>query len=164
MTEPAEPIEANGRTKIPTEDIPRPAKKSPKLTREDEKLRESVKSMYEGVAMLALSIGMPKEDQALVQFGTTLMSPQGAIDATTGDIVVLDQRSGAEKAADLWMTAGERNPKIKAALKRVTEGGALAEIFAFHLSLLIPFLPGIPGLAFLAPAMPTTSPNGAGPV
>lgn len=131
-------------------------------SRDDVKLRESVKGMYEGVAMLAFAVGMQREHTGLLQFSGTLMEPSVVGLTDTGDPIVVDPRTGADKIADAWMTAADRNPRIKQALKRVTEGGALAEVAALHMTLLLPFLPGIPGLAFLAPHQHPAGSNGTG--
>lgn len=147
--------------------------KTPKLsgsrtTTTDVKLRESVKGMYEGVAMLAMGIGMTRQDQRLLQFAGTLMEPPGPIpvmnhDQTAFELVPApDQRTGAEKIADAWMTAADRNPKVKQYLRKVTEGGAFAEVLALHVTLLIPFLPGIPFLSALTGAAAPQA--GEGPV
>lgn len=131
----------------------------------DAKLAASILQMYEGVAVLAGGFGIPRAmrtgDDRLLVLSAHLMEPRTA--EVDGVVRVVDQRTGAEAITDAWMTAADRNPKIKAALRRFTEGGAIAEVVALHLPLVIPFLPGIPGLAILrrsAPA-PTTA-NGAG--
>lgn len=146
-----------------TTGTPRTPESTPTRTsRDDVKLRESVKGMYEGVALLALGVGLPHQHEGLLQFANTLMEPQALV-MSDGQVVVPDPRTGADKIADAWMTAADRNPRIKQALKRVTEGGALAEVAALHITLILPFLPGIPGLAFLSPSPPQAGTNGATP-
>jgi hypothetical protein len=132
----------------------------PRMSREDVKLRESIKGMYEGVAMLAMGIGFNRQHAGLLQFAGTLMEPQQVVMAD-GSVVTPDPRTGADKIADAWMTAADRNARVKIALRRVTEGGALAEVAALHVTLILPFLPGIPGLSFMNPA--PASENGSAP-
>ena len=118
----------------------------------DAKLAESVKGMYEGIGVLSMTLGMPRGDERLVNFGLSLVNPTVVGLTAEGAPITPDERTGAEKVTDAWMTCADRNPKVKAALRRFTEGGAFAELIALHVSLLIPFLPGVPGLAFLGSA------------
>ena len=122
--------ETTDSTKAP----PPPPLSSPvvKRTPADQKLADAVAAMYSGVGMLVMGIGIPRAQA----------SGDGRI-AQTG----LDIQNNAEQFAEAWMTCADRNPKVKATLKKVTEGGAFAEVAALHLSLLLPYLPGIPGLA-----------------
>lgn len=111
----------------------------------DRKLAEAVSAMYSGVGMLVMGIGIPRA----VQTG------DGRIAQTGNDI-----QENADRFAEAWMVTAERNPKVKALLKKVTEGGAFAEVVALHLSLLLPYLPGIPGLAGIQQT-PDPTANGA---
>jgi hypothetical protein len=126
-----------------------------------------VKGMYEGVGMLALGVSMSRRHEGLAKFSATLMEPAVSLIgfSETGEPVmgVSDPRTGADKIADAWMVAANRNPRIKQALQRITEGGALAEVAALHITLILPFLPGIPGLAFLAPQPAPAGSNGTHP-
>lgn len=137
--------ETTDSTKTAKETPPPPLSSSPtvKRTPADQKLTDAVAAMYSGVGMLVMGIGIPRAQA----------SGDGRI-AQTG----LDIQNNAEKFAEAWMTCADRNPKVKATLKKVTEGGAFAEVVALHLSLLLPYLPGIPGLAGMA--VPDESPNG----
>lgn len=124
----------------------------------DAKLRESLVSMYQGVGMLAFGVGMPRAmstgDNRLLALSNTLTEPKRVQDGETGEVIIVDPRTGAEAIADAWMTAADRNAKIKAALRKFTEGGAIAEVIALHVALLYPFLPGIPGLSALTSTPP----------
>lgn len=165
----------NAKTKPPPPKVPKPEPEqatpgtthtpnpsTSRLNRDDAKLRESLRGMYEGVGMLAMGVGIPRKDPRLLQFSATLLEPQIVGLTPTGEAILgPDPRTGAEKIADAWMTAADRNPRIKTALRRFTEGGAIAEVAALHISLLLPFLPGIPGLAFLNGQPSPMDTNGA---
>jgi len=141
-----------------------PPPPTPTLTRADAKLRDSVKGMYEGIGMLALGLGIPREDARLVQFGNSLVSSPATVDLVTGQLVAGDDpnvRTGADRIADAWMTYADRSPRVKDLLRKVTEGGAAAELVMLHATLIYPFLPGLPGLAQFLPGV-RTSRNGHG--
>lgn len=91
------------------------------------------------------------------------MGPEMRVNLATGEQVVSDDpRTGADKITDAWMTLADRNPRVKDALKRFTEGGAFAEVAVLHIGLVYPFLPGIPGLSRFIPGMyPPAQENGA---
>jgi hypothetical protein len=114
----------------------------------DDKLRESLVDTYQMLGLALITIAMPGEDQGL---------------AATG--VMVTER--ADAAADAWLDVADKNPKVKSALRKFTEGSAFAGLFAIHLSMVAPVLAsrGIlpPQLAAMlsshpAPAQP--SPNG----
>lgn len=127
-------------TKAPPDPPPTPATTR---TPADRKLAESVAAMYSGVGMLVMGIGVPRAhatgDERLVATG-------------------IEIQGQAETFAEAWMNLADKNPKVKAALKKATEGGAFAEVFALHVALLLPYLPGIPGLSGLS----TAATNGQG--
>lgn len=148
-----------------TTENPPPAKV--KRVTADVKLRESVKGMYEGVGMLAFTVGMARESEPLSTLGQSLVGEPPDLMTAEGVVVANpDPRTGAEKVADAWMVLADRNPRVKAILQRVTEGGAVAEVATLHLAFVMPFLPGIPGFAklFTPPRAPAPDPamNGAG--
>lgn len=118
--------------------------------------------MYEGLGMLGLQVAMIRNDARFAQFGHTLMGPEMRVSLTGEMVPTDDPRSGADKITDAWMTLADRNPRVKDALKRFTEGGAFAEVAVLHIGLVYPFLPGIPGLSRFIPGMyPPATENGA---
>lgn len=136
-----------------------------KRTPADAKLAESVKGMYEGIGLLALGAGMHRSDDRLIGLGAGLMQASPTSTDPMGNPVYADPRTGADKLTDAWMTLADRNPRVKTALKKFAEGGAVAELAAMHFSMLLPFLPGIPGLSFLSThkTEPDTAYNGTIP-
>lgn len=141
---------------------PAPSPTAVKRTPADNKLAASVRGMYEGLGMIALQFGMNGGDPRLLQVGQTLMAPEMRIDLASGTPVLTDDpRTGADKITDAWMTLADRNPRVKDALKRFTEGGAFAEVAVLHFGLVFPFLPGIPSLARFVPGFSPASENGA---
>lgn len=131
-----------------TTDTPRSSSSQPRpeppreRTREDAKLAESVKSMYEGVGMLALMVGLQREEgNPFLVFAGQLMEP--AMEVGPDGTVTSTGRTGADRLSDAWMSVADRNARVKAALKRFTEGGAFAELIALHIPLVLPFAPAV---------------------
>lgn len=110
--------------------------------------------------MLALGIGMQAQNEACAQVGSSLMNRAFVMNAGGQLVPHPDPRTGADKLTDAWMTLADRNPKVKAALRRFTEGGAAAEVIILHATILSPFLPGLPGLSKLIPGIRANG-NGA---
>lgn len=108
------------------------------MTADDAKLRASLVEFYSAIGTFAYGVGMMRGDDRLHAVGEHLVAAQPAAHP--------DQRVGADKIADAWMTLAGRNPRIKAMLKQFMEGGAVAQVIGLHIPLVIPFLPGIPGL------------------
>lgn len=131
-------------------DSPRATGRGPaRRTAGDAKLAESLRTMYEGVAVLAFTVGFQRQDERLLTLSAELTEPKRAqtVNPSTGEatVIIVDERTGADRLVDAWMTLADRNPRVKTILVKFTEGGAAAEVVALHVGLLMPFLPGIPG-------------------
>lgn len=87
----------------------------------DRKVKESLVTTYQTVGMLTVASAMAREDDALVAFGTAVTSR-------------------AEAAADAWLELADQNPAVKAALIKFTQGSAVANLAAVHLSMVFPLL------------------------
>lgn len=116
----------------------------------DDQLRESLTTNYQMVGMLVIGIGMPREDPGLIGMGTQMVNRSDAV-------------------ADAWLELAEKNPKVKAALRRFSEGSAAATLIGVHLSMAAPLLAsrgivpeGLAALLMTEPTMPDVSPNGNG--
>lgn len=113
----------------------------------DDKLRVSLVDTYQMLGLALLTIAMPGDDTGL--------------QATA---VMVTER--AELAADAWLEVADKSPKVKAALRRFTEGSSYAGLFAIHLTMLAPVLasrgilpPQLAAMLSSHPA-PQPSPNG----
>jgi hypothetical protein len=148
MTEMPPEAPRETRDKSYSRDSPRTAPRKGRATIDD-KLRESLSDTYQMLGLAIITIAMPTDDEGLAQTG-----------------VMITER--ADAAADAWIDVADKNPKVKTALRKFTEGSAFAGLFAIHLSMFAPVLAsrGIlpPQIAALLssqrPAEP--SPNGAG--
>jgi len=97
--------------------------------------------------------------------GTVIQGIGVARALSTGDERTLklgiDLQEQSERLASAWMTLADRNPKVKANLKKFIEAGAAAELVGLHTALLLPFLPGIlPGVV-VGTTVPAYGPNGS---
>lgn len=107
-----------GAPRDPVDPAPRePRPRSP----QDRKLAASIAEMYQAAGMIGYGIAQQKQDQGLGQTSANIMENSEAI-------------------AEAWMDLADKNPKIKAALKSITEVSAIGAVVGLHVTCVLPFL------------------------
>lgn len=102
----------------PEEPAPTPPKKR---TPADKKLASSIASTYQGIGLMVTAAGMSRGDGGVAGTGTAIVEQ-------------------AEAAAEAWLVLADQNPKVKAALRKFTEGSAFAGLVAVHIPVVMPLL------------------------
>jgi len=77
----------------------------------------------------------------------------GAVRKDIGEQIV----ENSQEAADAWVTLGQRNPRVKAAIDSMTSASVWAAVLAVHMRMLAPAI-SIPVMARSKPEEPTQSP------
>jgi hypothetical protein len=93
----------------------------PKRTPADRKLAASVAEMYQMLGMIGMGLAVPREDRGL---------------AGTSNAFLVN----AEAIAEAWMDLADKNPRVKAMLKSVTEVSAVGAVVGLHVTCILPFL------------------------
>lgn len=124
----------------------------------DDKLRESLKGTYEMAGVLVMGIGLRPR-----KIGEEIHAPGDPGLVATGEAIV----TRADAAVEAWLDLADKNPKVKTALRRFTEGSAFAGLIGVHVAMAAPVLAsrGIlpPQLAVILSTEPTApSSNGNG--
>lgn len=115
-----------------------PKQRSP----QDRKLEAAVTELYQGLGLVGMGLGAPRNDAGIVGTSMACMEQAPAIAAA-------------------WMDLADRSPSVKAALKRLTEVSAMGTLVGLHVALAMPLLqdrgvvPGGPPKA--APTQPATA-------
>ena len=113
---------------------------------QDRKLQEAISGTYQLASMSLMAVGYRLGDNGVA-----------------GSAVAMAEQSDA--LAELWMDLADRNPKIKAALRRFTEASAASALVAAHVPIVAPLLIDrgiLPGdLPQYVPATPSA--NGGDP-
>lgn len=115
------------------------AKPSDGRTPADRKLAASVAEMYTMMGMMVGGIGDIKQDPGLSGTGLALVGNSEAI-------------------AETWMDLADKNPKVKAALKNITEVSAVGAVVGIHVSCAMPLLISrgvVPGFVMPSAEEPT---------
>lgn len=87
----------------------------------DKKLVTNITDTYTMLGMMVSGAGLARGDEGLVGSGQSLVNR-------------------ADRFGEAWLGLANRNPKVKAALVRFTEGTATAEILVLHVAVLMPLL------------------------
>lgn len=94
---------------------------SPRRTPADRKLATSIAEMYQMLGMVGMGIAVPRQDQGLAGTANAFLANSEAI-------------------AEAWMDLGDKNPRVKAMLRSVTEVSAVGAVVGLHVTCILPFL------------------------
>jgi hypothetical protein len=105
----------------------------------DKKLQAQLSATYQTIGLAIGTVG--------IQLGKSNIQLSGESFATNGDAIAAE-----------WMRVADTNPKVKEALKRITQTSALGGLVGLHLSclfpIIIPLLPPQLQMAFAMAGMP----------
>jgi hypothetical protein len=121
--------EAAPKATAPPRTAPRARATAPKATAAsrdgrtpaDRKLAASIAEMYQMLGMVGMGVATTKQDQGIAGTSAAVLQNSEAI-------------------AEAWMDLADKNPKVKAALKSITEVSAIGAVVGLHVTCALPFL------------------------